>query len=1210
MYIRSTWIVIHITIHSINYDLFIIFLYNLLYTTKRKVFLFVMLSDRKIRKVLDDPFNILPWQEKKYDKKQAEKATYQKLKNQYYELYSELKKKDFPLDLLDIPKPVGDISIMGGGGGGSGGGPIIPILGGSSGLGTNYRRMIEEVRSNLGILRNARSQSRYGTFDPSHRDDGKHDDTRPGGGILDDPANYERKDDQSSSSSSSSQNADSVGHFERKDDPANYERKYEQKETGSTETGSTETGTDDIEYEKILTTKGKGVRKARKQAEDRGEPIVKSQRLREVLRLLTAKMRYKFFLKNIKKSKDRQRILDMFLNDNLPFQNELLRAFNRRGIYFRNILSPQAIARSISENENFNMVELLNELTGIFANEAPRIVKYQSEYGEESKREMFNTVNINTDSNHENIRNLLIDAGIEADTAEKFASNLLLKFSNTTDTLIRQHGDEALGNADAEAALGEYMADIADQFKGYKKFDMHIFKKTLIDILFHSKRAFGATSKMRSGEVSGLFNSLRRQIFTNFPVQYGAGRPANSPAENLINEEKVSDAVGTVRTEPGTGNVIMEGGNPLAAYNISASWQPIADIIRNGNFSISYDPNRDPDRDPDDPRGANVIIQYGRRRRRVNIKQLVYAMAIIGASSATIKKVVDKIKGLKPGETKNVELKPKEPKEPTGTDAPGPGAPTEDYDVKESDYTIRLPSNPDEMGKFDSYTPGAKIELTPQLKKAGLAKEIENYNKLADQYKIARGSLLTPDAGSHMEFELSQAWDELYKKMYVIQRPNKTDKYYLGDLAPYYEETFDKDTLPTFENVERLEKQHQLAQKEFMEAQRKNADPRTLQRLKSKVQITGKRLEDLGEMTVGTNRPVSYTGSDFSKFPLPKTPEEASMFNRIQRFEKVLTTERTKADPKGRGIADYNRFVQRDTSEGMRKRMGMSKSEFRNYLMSHPKPPTFGKPPTYEERLDKLRDIFKQYGYNDEYPERDLIKERGFGTEVDDADTDVYGDTETGLKREEQDTSAENFERPSQPIGGEALALASTNQERIEEQKRWDKYSFVKRGFGNGAKNPLYLETLRHENMRFGPLNPVSIQRSRAAPRPAGRKVRFVPVYQEDDGFDDAYDNTVFPTFMDERSTYTNEFRNELLVNPEHHIRKARPKATRIPAPRNDGQRFADYSYRYGDQHAEKPGHFGGVVSDHVSYDNQWGFNSSKNKLDEYYYSSAKKSMY
>jgi hypothetical protein len=130
---------------------------------------------------------------------------------------------------------------------------------------------------------------------------------------------------------------------------------------------------------------------------------------------------------------------------------------------------------------------------------------------------------------------------------------------------------------------------------------------------------------------------------------------------------------------------------------------------------------------------------------------------------------------------------------------------------------------------------------------------------------------------------------------------------------------------------------------------------------------------------------------------------------------------------------------------------------------------------------------------------------------------------------------AENFERPSQPIGGEAEILNTTRAEQIEEEKLWAEYSMVKRGFGNGARNPLYLENLREENKRFGPLK-APYREHKPFKEPA-RKVRqdptWIPVYQIDNHFDVEHDNTMFPV-LKTRSDHPNSVVNRNWENGDN----------------------------------------------------------------------------
>jgi hypothetical protein len=353
---------------------------------------------------------------------------------------------------------------------------------------------------------------------------------------------------------------------------------------------------------------------------------------------------------------------------------------------------------------------------------------------------------------------------------------------------------------------------------------------------------------------------------------------------------------------------------------------------------------------------------------------------------------------------------------------------------------------------------------------------------------------------------------------------------------------------------------------------------------------------ELGEAFNRADFPGIKRFSDFDEvYPTDGDTEQRKIFDRIQQLEN--------------NVIDVDRTANTDMSDDYTKRLKQNGLyQFGGDKMEY-----------YKNRLAILEQLHKQRGIN--VP---LVPEDDKDDEGATADIVLPTEGQTGFTQGEiEEQKAEHFERTSEVIGGEALVLNSTKREQVEEQERFDRYSYIPEGFGEGNRkqNSMFREQLRAYDHRFRPLQPP--KRSHVPFSEPGRKPRqqptFIPVYQIDNHFDNEHDNTVFPVFKT-RADYTNsvndrDWENSNNINyPEAALMKFKAKPAHIPqhrfGQRSDGQRFASYqrtSHEADIPTGSKyhPRYEGSVPSDRIIYDNCRGFPVNRN-LSSWQYEMAR----
>lgn len=698
--------------------------------------------------------------------------------------------------------------------------------------------------------------------------------------------------------------------------------------------------------------------------------------------------------------------------------------------------------------------------------------------------------------------------------------------------------------------------------------------------------------------------------------------------------------------ESATGNVIINSASGIA--KVLRNWGNSNDIARFRRWRVWRNPP-----DPDEPDGNStitIITPFG--GRTFSEKNFIKALVILGVSGETIRRIIKSITGDKNKSSFDIK---------SGQKDKPPDITIDIIPKGEKDMFKKLPPNK-VPSHFISATQATHLGLTDQMKDIGLSQEFDDYNQLVDEYNKAKPE----DRGDIKKF-MDVKFGEISNTIQMQTRPDdykivpdKTniklppveigDDFFaksntsFGDVPltrrtgmakPWKltEELRDLGLKPTVDKYNKYVKNfndsatkgdkfgqgHWKAKMDNLkfdiesayptdaqglkppgelavfDRQRENADdlqnlrqaiaskqpPNVIRDLRAKFDESSAQSKQTSASQKAIGTPKTYL-QDVRKERFPRTPAETRAFNELQAYEKILHTQVNPNDKSNQALRDYNEFLNA-SNIGNTGDNGGTNEDY------------------YKFRKNGIRALFDKYKMPDDISSIVTDEEEGDAEDEDASTHPLPGEDDA---EEETTAKIEDFEQPMRYIGGEALELISDNRERAEEQKRWDDYSLVKRGFGNGPQNPLYLETLRHDQRRFGPL-PMPYRTHppvRAPARKPQNDTRFENIYSFDTEFEDEYDNTCFPAFTPEYITSNRqaEFENDHSIYfPEHCLRRFKSKPTRIPRMRTDGQRFAPSGYKYGESDQSRNGATGpgtdGVVSDAIPYNNAYGFQQKRN---------------
>ncbi len=661
------------------------------------------------------------------------------------------------------------------------------------------------------------------------------------------------------------------------------------------------------------------------------------------------------------------------------------------------------------------------------------------------------------------------------------------------------------------------------------------------------------------------------------------------------------------------------------------------DIISRGDFKIDDNPN------PDDPSNPVINISVGPSDvRHISRKTFILALVAIGTTAAAITEIFTALKRqngkisdfkipVDPGKNRNQ----KDTKRDFGLD--NEREETEAGSVDQPlDFNVKLPAiDFDQLPKMFSQIP--KLELTKALRDAGLTDRVELYNKYIDQFnnastkndnfdkahwsgKIMQLKMVMEGAfpgqtrldtavplGDTVKVDLPQPdyklgvgmkpivlTDDMIKKgvapiinLYneyvdnfnqaVIDGDMRAQTSWVKNIKHLYEQSklsyatgaAGVDTAKADTNFIRSVTKARQSKSALEEAIKNGASPEHLARLKLEYNES-KAYQDYSEsLDHATGAPKTYW-RDIVSEKFPTNSDETTAFNRIQEIEKQLHTYINPTDKTNQALVEYNSFTLPDGAS-------TDTALF------------------YKARLDKLNELVTKYN----------IPIAATKTSGDDEFSFVSNVVETDQTHDTADSG-----RADDLVGGEALELMTTQQERESEQKRWEEYSLVQPGHGNGRTNPLFMENLRDYNMQFGALEPPMVAHV-PVPLPARvpeRDPRMQNIYQIDTDLQDEYDNDPF-SFTEENPTSVvlSDFENSRSgYHPNHVLRRSRSKPVRILQFRTDGQRFAPHGYNYGERQNINNG---AVARENVPYPNATGF-SKRAVLPSYEYALARKSKY
>lgn len=1289
--------------------------------------------DEIINRSIFDPLNITGVHTKASVKKAAKER--EKLEKEYRDLWWELKKKDVPLELLDIPKPEAELQVAGGGGGFPG--LTIPILNAPSGGPSNIRRGIEAIRRGLERMRRIRhdllipEEERYNInfeerkntvlddLDKELEEIRRENNERPVNTVFD-PHRDEKINEIIA---------------RQEEDLRRHPHRDEGKHDRSFDTDTDEEETKEERKERELEEERKFTPGTVSSGEIKLEDIVEIG-VTPVTRMLERLMAAKRGVLTIDE-KRQEKIKNALLEKNKDLAKRILRAFNMNGIYLKDEKKKgkgkkgksqkditkyaDEIAEKLSARQQ---AELRNDIFREFQNEAlerkdtttaklfSQRIDTQNLGGESPPRNITPAISEIPNIN-ESIASILRRYGVSRIMSNQFVNQLISRLQNFSAEEIGRRGSIDAGRLSARDVLEGYLETIENELSSqFSKLNInwHNVGKDILSVIFFTKEAFNKVTNMKFKDKVNVFRRLKAELTTELAVE--EEKAPRQASDRQMLEGIIADRVNQIQRD-GEGNVIID--DPQTTARILRFWSNSRSIIQRGKFNIKHS-RGDPD-DPEDPSGGNFwIIEFPNADYsiRVSKRNFIMALVILGTTSTTITGIVKAVeKEFSEGGSKSKTIKIEKDKDGKMIVKPIEGGyeklPVTDRVKRiglENDYNIYnkvvdkhkqalrendineidqtegqlkrlLESISKKQNLYPDRTLPTKnlkpIELNDRYLRLGLKDDIVNYNKtvkeikdsirtnpkaiptlkqkLDKQYKVIQDVIeLQPRGDDAIEIpqkvkldipihnrvklgdkatkiditdEISESGYAYAARIYnakVDEYNAAVDKYKnklrkapdgsiidKGELQRLdselrsLEKGFSQNqlspssdvNLPTEETFIQAQISHENDLQNLKKAINEGASQREIDILKRKFLLSGDSLRNIAQRTKALSHPKTYL-TNIQLEQLPKNEEETVLFNKLQRMEKLLHTVVNPNDKENRAKKEYNDFV---NTSLVWEALLSDKDRLDNIDY-------------YNRRIENLNDLFQKYKMPEsaiEQIEKDPIDDIKDDEEKDDDFTNININPPDTIA----ENKAEDFERPSQPIGGEAFKLATTDEEKIKEEKLWAEYSFVKRGHGLGAKNPLYLENLREEKTRYGPLRqpPKSHKEPTMPPRKPQNDPKFIPQYQMDDIFEDAYDNSVF-NFTPERanSVNWNAYENNSRQMPESALHRYKPKPTRILQIRDDGQRFVQYSYNYAEPDLSYNGSSirSGVVSDHVNYDNQWGFPKNKS-IDPYYYMIAKK---
>jgi hypothetical protein len=463
----------------------------------------------------------------------------------------------------------------------------------------------------------------------------------------------------------------------------------------------------------------------------------------------------------------------------------------------------------------------------------------------------------------------------------------------------------------------------------------------------------------------------------------------------------------------------------------------------------------------------------------------------------------------------------------------------------------------------DSVISATRADLLPmdkvsiqKYKRLGVLDEVREFNKVARSHNINMDGRKGVNDISKRNKDVAKLV-ELYTKI-------KRNFDYPPNLTMIDQNTVKEETAKGnfTKNISKLEKQYEETLKKFTDPKiatsndEKKRYKLLLDSLTEKIVKLRERKSILEKESRGS---MTYLDEDIpnERFPNPKNVEEGRQFYRIQQLENSL--KENYPDIFRAYDSEWNNKDKKDYTS----RLELIESKYRKYGIGIPEAETF----------------------DDDFSRVDFKEEK------------------------EEIVQTEQMERPSELIGGSALELATTENERKEEDINWGKYSLITDDIklGDVNVNSLVKHNRNVYMKRFGNLDYVNKRIFKPCPKPKApeRQMPYIPLYpKKTRNFMDAYDNENFAD-LSTPLQYTSVDRGDIindknLYYPEIGLRKFQPKPTRVGyGPRRvDQQRFCGSDSSV--MNYSKMDLFGkaGVPSDRWVYDNCRNF-GVRRKLDE-----------
>lgn len=986
-------------------------------------------------------------------------------------------------------------------------------------------------------------------------------------------------------------------------------------------------------------------------AEAAGRTVVTSAALRSVLEKLGNNSNAIIKgSKNISSTDQKELFGSLLTNETL--QNKLLQILNANGVSLIGKAQKDgtAIVKELLKNSGPQLAAMYNDIIREFAKatyDPKKLAKLQENFP------TVDLTNLKTEDPpldeatfiphipniHQNITDIIAANGVDRGIAGRFTSQLLSTMANLSALKIASEGSITSGRTQAADYMGSLVEELQSALKklyGRTNINLRNVGQQILSTIFERKEALKEIGGMKLAEKIDVFRQLMKQFTTQAPQVPLSGW---SDIEGKVNRQVVNANMQNLLGFATGNDALNASPTQIASFLRNTSNQ--RDIIQRGGFRIHDNPDPSTPIAQDPRRSATVTVETPDGRiRRFDRKNFIKALVLIGVPAGIISAIITAVTTNKPI---NNFIIPADPGKNTDQRDYGIDNVTREATIKANITKVDQPlkknvdlsqiTNFDDFANIDALSkPGSKLtplKMNRELAELGLTDRVDLYNQYVEQFNQASAAKDNFDK-SHwqskamnlkriMEGVINQQRGDpavTLGKEFAVNLPDLNTRHdnkglfngysklkplILNDImikegkAPMvnrynylidmYNESIDNQVVPNIKHWEgelnKLISESRVSRSTgvsaYTDAQLSDQSEKntaTLDEIESvKAQLLTAIKDKKSEYEISsihkkytellsksraerdfsdvTSHPRTYL-KDVIKEQFPQTREETVLFRKLQDSERQLAEFVNPADKLNNALTEYENFT--------------------GQLEKFADPAA-----TYNARLAKLDEIYTKYK---------VPKAGSSATTMD----DEFSTISDVVERPDAST-LQTDARPDFQVGGEALVLTPTPEERLQADMAWQQYSVVEPGFGNGPTNPLYLDNLESDKIRFRNLpEPVRWEDPSYYPGPQpDEQARPKSIYGGQSQPYDEFNNTVFqptPEFINDvkRSTFENDYS---IYFPERNLARFKSKPVRIPRIREDGQRFAPASYRYGES-IDKLNW--GVQNESVPYPNAKGF--------------------